>query len=149
MPLLLKLVAAALLAFGNLTAVAQSLRPDLKLSLYDLSPKEAKPGQRIEVTDETRNVGNSAATTTVCEFWLGPRSDSITGAVKLDQWTKNVENLAPNRTFVRPIGSRHFTIPAGVTNRGPQFVIGILRRVTAESNLANNTNAVALTILAP
>ncbi len=140
---------AALFILGNLTASAQSLRPDLKLSLADLAPKEAKPGQRVEVTDETRNVGNSPAASTVCEFWLGPRSDSTTGAVKLDQWTKNVGNLAPNGAYIRPIGSRHFTIPATATNRGPQFIIGILRRVTAESNLANNTNAVAITILAP
>ena len=70
------LLASTLFFVGADPVPAQALRPDLQASLFDLAPQEAKPGRRIEVTDETRNVGGREAESTVVEFWLGPRSDT-------------------------------------------------------------------------
>ena len=55
--------------------------------------------------------------------------------------------LLRNETYPRAAGSRYLTIPANATNRGPQFILGIVRQVTGETNLHNNTNSVPITIL--
>ena len=141
-------VVAAGLAAASSPVFAQA-RPDNRSLLTDLSAAAAKPGGSVEVTDETRNLGGRQAVSTEIEFWLNSRSDTIAGGVRLSPATKQVVQLNPNGVHLRLAGERKLTIPSGVTNRGPQFIIGYVRPVAMESNVGNNLAAVPITINPP
>ena len=140
-------VAAGLAAAG--TPLSAQTRPDNRALLTGLTAAAAKPGDSVEVTDETRNLGGRPTVSTEIEFWLNSRSDTTNGGIRLSPATKQVVQLNPNGVHLRRTGERKLTIPRGVTNRGPQFIIGYVRPVAMESNIGNNLASVPINITPP